>query len=87
MNADLFGLVLGKLKLSKLIEMQCLSKDFKKIIRETKWTHLVKIKKLNYISYVINNYNFIRYDFGYSEITDFEIIRLGNLKYLDLTCL
>ena len=63
------------LTLKELINLEKLNWDFLNLIRKTRWNHLiVRIRNIDTINFVINNYNFTKYNFS-----DFEADDNGNL--------
>src|ERR1700733_11959420 len=77
--------ILSYLPLKKLIEMELLSTSYRDIIRKNNLSHLtIKLNKIENIKYVTKHYNFIKYDFAYSYITDVSVKLLGNCHTLNL---
>jgi hypothetical protein len=68
--------IFKNLSLKELIKNEIICKNFRHIIRTTKWDHfVVKLKYTNAIKYVGKNYKFTKYDFSNSLITD-DIVKL-----------
>ena len=76
--------IFSNLSLKNLINMESSNKSFRKIIRETKWNHSVRLKNITSIEYVIYHYQFIKYDFSNSSITDTSVKLLGKCHQLDI---
>ena len=56
------------------------------IIRKVKWDHFnVRLSNVEKIKLVIENYNFTKYDFSYTKITDNIVKELKNCHTLDLS--
>src|SRR3984885_2114950 len=78
--------ILLYLPLKKLIEMEQLSTLYRDIIRKNNSSHLtITLRRGKNIKYVIKHYNFIKYDFNNSNITDKSVKLLGNCHTLDLS--
>src|ERR1700733_10307970 len=78
--------ILLYLPLKKLIEMEQLSTLYRDIIRKNNSSHLtITLRRVKNIKYVIKHYNFIKYDFNNSNITDKTVKFLGNCHTLDLS--
>src|SRR3984885_14938426 len=78
--------ILLYLPLKKLIEMEQLSTLYRDIIRKNNLSHLtIILKRVKNIKYVIKHYNFIKYDFNNSNITDKSVKLLRNCHTLDLS--
>src|ERR1700733_10405419 len=72
--------------IKKLIEMEQLSTLYRDIIRKNNLSHLtITLRRVKNIKYVIKHYNFIKYDFNSSNITDKSVKLLGNCHTLDLS--
>src|SRR3984885_12247068 len=79
--------ILLYLPLKKLIEMEQLSTLYRDIIRKNNLSHLIiTLRRVKNIKYVIKHYNFIKYDFNGSNITNKTVKLLGNCHTLDLRC-
>ena len=78
--------IFSTLSLKNLINLESCNHSFKKIIRETKWNNLtIKLEKnIISIQYIINHYQFIKYDFSNSLITNESVKLLGNCHTLNL---
>ena len=62
---------LKNLLLKYLIRLSAADLYFNNLIKKTPWDHLVvKLKDINAIKYVTDNYNFMNYDFRRTNITD-----------------
>src|ERR1700733_2589640 len=78
--------ILLYLPLKKLIEMEQLSTLYRDIIRKNNLSHLIiTLRRVKNIKYVIKHYNFIKYDFNNSNITDKTVKFLGKCHTLDLS--
>src|SRR5580692_3564301 len=78
--------ILLYLPLKKLIEMEQLSTLYKDIIRKNNLSHLtITLRRVKNIKYVIKHYNFIKYDFNNSNITDKTVKFLGKCHTLHLS--
>jgi hypothetical protein len=78
--------IFKNLSLKELIENETVCKSFMSIIRTTKWDQfVVKLKDTNRIEYVRKNYNFTKYDFIHSSITDDILKMFVNCHTLDLS--
>ena len=81
--------ILKYLPLSELINVSQVNKYLCALIREHKWGHLiVRLKDTDNIESVVKNFNFIKYDFSESNITDDIVRQLSgchtlNLRYCD----
>ena len=74
------------ISLKELINLEKLNKNFLNLIRKTYWNHfIVKIQNIESIDFVINNYNFTKYDFSGSKITNDHVKLLGNCHTLNLS--
>src|SRR5580692_171477 len=79
--------ILLYLPLKKLIEMEQLSTLYKDIIRKNNLSHLtITLRRVKNIKYVIKHYNFIKYDFNNSNITDKTVKFLGKCHTLHSYC-
>ena len=68
--------IFSNLFIRDLINLESCTNSFRKIIRETKWNHLiVELRNIISIEYVTMHYQFMKYDFSSSLITD-EIVKL-----------
>ena len=77
--------IFGRLSLNELIGLESVLHSFRNIVRITKWYHIfVKLKNINYIQYVTQNYQFVNFDFRYSSITDEGVKHLANCHTLNL---
>jgi hypothetical protein len=81
---DVLTEIFNYLKLRDLIPLEQICIGFKKLIRETKWPHLVKLYSINFIDHVISNYYFTTYDFSFSDIKDhhLEQLRCHSIKLI-----
>src|SRR5213596_1300820 len=77
--------ILKNLPLKSLINISEVDVIFNNIVKRTKWDHfIVKLHKIKQIELVIKHYNFIKYDFSYSKITDASIKKLHQCHTLSL---
>ncbi len=78
--------IFENLSLSDLIKTESVCKKFRDLIRSTKWSNvIVKLKCIVKILYVVDNYQFLNYDFSRSEITDYVVQKLSHCHTLDLS--
>ena len=74
------------LPLSELINVTEVNKYLCALIRGHKWDHLiVSLRNIEKIESVIKNFNFIKYDFSFSNITDDIVKKLSGCHTLNLT--
>src|ERR1700684_1243006 len=67
MNCDIFIQICYSLSLCHIIQLERLSTSHRHIIRTNKWypnIPAIKLNKYSTIYYVLNNYNFVDYDFS-----------------------
>src|ERR1700728_303149 len=70
-----------------IIRLESLSKHHKVLIRTNTWMmYTIKIKHQTIIEFVVENYNFKKYNFGSVVFTDKIIHKLKNCHTLDLSC-
>ncbi|XWV25521.1 putative ankyrin repeat protein [Tupanvirus deep ocean] len=82
---DVMGLIFGYLPLKNIIELELVCKKFRKFIRSHLWNMKVRLYKIKNIEHVVNNYNFLHYDFSYSLIDDSIVEKLGYCRTLNLS--
>ena len=74
------------LPLSELINVTEVSKYLCALIRGHKWDHLiVRLKYTDKIKSVVKNFNFLKYDFSHSDITDDIVKKLSGCHTLYLS--
>ena len=77
--------IFKELSLTDLLKMEIQNKYFRDLIQNTKWDHfMVKLQSINKIKIVIKKYNFMKYDFSNSLITDEIVKELRNCHTLNL---
>src|SRR5918999_510266 len=77
--------IFQRLKIKELIKLTYVNKYIMQIIRKVKWDHfIVRLCNVEKIKLVIENYNFTKYDFSYTKITDHIVKELKNCHTLDL---
>ena len=75
------------LSLSQLINVSEVNKYLCALIRGHKWDHLiVRLRDTDNIESVVKNFNFIKYDFSFSCITDDIVKKLSGCHTLYLMC-
>ena len=82
---EIFVRIFNYAELKDLVKMGQLSHQFKNLVREICWPHLVGIQKLEIIKYVLENYRFMNYDFTSTPITDAELQHLDHCQTLNLS--
>ena len=83
---DIFFEIFRYLELKELVKMELLNKQIKKLIRATKWTHImVDLSKNKFIhfDYIIDNYQFVKFDLSFTPIKDLR--KLKNCHTLNLS--
>src|SRR3984885_15152308 len=74
------------IQLKKLIEMEQLNTLYRDIIRKNNLSYLtITLSRIENIKYVPKHYNFIKYDFHNSMITDESVKFLRKCHILNLT--
>src|ERR1700728_309775 len=84
---DIFTSVCNFINLNKLITLESLSTNHKKIIRTNCWMNItINTKHEQKIKFVIKHYCFVKYDFSYNlEITDDIVSQLHKCHTLNLS--
>src|ERR1700677_4962701 len=86
---DIFIQICDLMDINVLISLEQLSKSHQNIIRTHDWmTFEIKLRNVNIIRFVTNNYNFQKYNFYRSKITNLDIekcIKLKNCHTLNLS--
>ena len=80
--SELIENIFNYLTLNELIKMESVSYSLHDYIISNKWNQLVSLNNLTKISFVIKNYQFVNYNFSYSNITDESVKLLGNCNTL-----
>ena len=74
------------LSLSQLINVSEVNKYLCALIRGHKWDHLiVRLKDTDNIESVVKNFNFLKYDFSFSNITDDIVKKLSGCHTVHLS--
>ena len=77
--------IFQRLELKELIKLTYVNKYIMQIIRKVKWDHfIVRLLNVEKIKLVLENYNFMKYDFSYTKITDDIVKELKNCHTLYL---
>ena len=77
--------ILKYLPLSELINVSLVNKYLCALIRGHKWDHLiVRLKDTDKIQSVVKNFNFLKYNFSESNITDDVVKKLRSCHTLNL---
>jgi hypothetical protein len=77
--------IFKNLEWKEQVKKEIVCKSFLHIVRTTKWDHfIISLQNIKIIDKVVNNYNFAKYDFSFSAITDDIVKSLAKLG--DLTC-
>ena len=77
--------ILKYLPLSQLINVCLVNKYLAALIRGHKWDHLiVRLRDTYKIKSVVKNFNFLKYDFSFSNITDDIVKKLSGCHTLNL---
>ena len=78
--------ILKYLALAELINVSLVNKYLCALIRGHKWDHLiVRLKDTDKIKSVVKNFNFLKYDFSHSDITDDIVKKLSGCHTLNLS--
>ena len=78
--------ILKYLSLAQLINVRLVNKYLSDLIRGHKWDHLiVSLRNIEKIESVVKNFNFLKYDFSVSYITDDIVKKLSGCHTLNLT--
>ena len=78
--------ILKYLPLAQLINVRLVNKYLSDLIRGHKWDHLiVRLTYRNDIESVVKNFNFLKYDFSESNITDDIVKKLSGCHTLNLS--
>ena len=78
--------ILKYLPLARLINVRLVNKYLSDLIRGHKWDHLiVGLRDTEKIQSVIKNFNFIKYNFSFSNITDDIVKKLRGCHSLNLS--
>ncbi len=68
---EIFIEIFKNFSFEELIKTELISKTIQERIRTIQWNHMiVKTKKMDKIEYLVKNYQFRKYDFSESRITD-----------------
>lgn len=67
---DIIQYIFQKFDLKNLINVELVHKFYCKIVRKTKWNHLVVKVPFKYIHHVTSNYNFMKYDLSKTPINN-----------------
>ena len=77
--------ILEYLDLKSLIRLELVNSFFLNIIRNFKWqNHIISLRKNHYIDHVIKTYQFQKFDFSYSNITNDSVKHLRKCHTLYL---
>ena len=82
---DIFFEIFRHFELKELVKMELLNKQIRKLIRTTKWTDImVDLSKNKFIhfDYVLDNYQFIKFNLSFTKIIDLR--KLKNCHTLNL---
>ena len=80
---ELLVQILSFLSLDDLILLERINKSLLMFIRNYPWNHfIVKLKDIDHIRYVVPKYQFQKYDFSHSDVTDDLILQIGQCDTL-----
>ena len=78
--------ILKYLSLAQLINVRLVNKYLSDLIKWCKWDHLiVRLRDTYKIKSVVKNFNFLKYDFSFSNITDDIVKKLSGCHTLYLS--
>ena len=82
---EILTLIFNLIPINDLLNIQQINKYYYHLIKKVRLgNHIIKLQQIPNIIYVVNNYQFMKYDFSCTQITDESVKFLGNCHTLNL---